>query len=115
LLQAYSPHVPFCFGAATVRTAVVVLYLGRNQLDAVDVPETSGEHQEVIIRELEAAAGVRLDLTGCARPWPVQNSGASISVGHSIKGRARDDAVRFIQTIWAGGKLEVRQRPAPRA
>jgi MFS transporter, ACDE family, multidrug resistance protein len=57
LAEAYSPHVPFFFGAAMVGVAVVVLYLGRKQLSAVDAPETSAEHQEVIIGELEAAAG----------------------------------------------------------
>jgi hypothetical protein len=37
--------------------ALVVLFLGRRQLGAVDAPETTLEHQQVIVQELEAAAG----------------------------------------------------------
>jgi len=57
LAEAYSPHVPFFFGAAMVLAGLVVLYSGRAHLAAVDAPETPAEHQEVIVEELEAAAG----------------------------------------------------------
>jgi fucose permease len=57
LAEVFSPHVPFFFGAAMVLTALVVLFLGRRQLGAVDAPETTMQHQQVIVEELEAAAG----------------------------------------------------------
>jgi MFS transporter, ACDE family, multidrug resistance protein len=57
LAEAYSPHVPFFFGAAMGMAAIVVLFLGRRQLGAVDAPETTLQHDEVIVEELEAAAG----------------------------------------------------------
>ncbi len=57
LAEAYSPHVPFLFGAVAVGVAVLVLVTGRGYLAAVDAPETPEEHDEVVIEELEAAAG----------------------------------------------------------
>jgi MFS transporter, ACDE family, multidrug resistance protein len=57
LAEAYSPHVPFFFGAFMVVAALTVLFLGRRRLSAVDAPETTLQHQQVIVGELEAAAG----------------------------------------------------------
>ena len=49
--------MPFFFGAFMVVIALAVLFMGRHQLRAVDVPETTLEHQQVIVEELETAAG----------------------------------------------------------
>jgi predicted MFS family arabinose efflux permease len=57
LAEAYSPHIPFLFGGAMVMVGLLVLYLGRSRLGAVDAPESADQHREVIIEELEAAAG----------------------------------------------------------
>ena len=57
LAEAYSPHVPFFFGAVMVLAALVTLFLGRRQLGAVDAPESTMQHQEVIVEELKAVAG----------------------------------------------------------
>jgi MFS family permease len=57
LAEAISPSFPFFFGAGAVVLAIVVLYLGRSQLAKVDAPETKEGHAELIIEELEAAAG----------------------------------------------------------
>jgi dipeptide/tripeptide permease len=57
LAEAYSPHVPFFFAAVMVTAGIIVLFLGRRQLGAVDAPETAVQHQEVIVEELKAAAG----------------------------------------------------------
>jgi ACDE family multidrug resistance protein len=57
LAEVFSPHVPFFFGAFMVVVALAVLFMGRRQLSAVDAPETTLEHQQVIVGELEAAAG----------------------------------------------------------
>jgi hypothetical protein len=40
-----------------VMVGLLVLYLGRSRLGAVDAPESADQHQEVIVGELEAAAG----------------------------------------------------------
>jgi MFS transporter, ACDE family, multidrug resistance protein len=57
LAEAISPSFPFFFGAGAVLLAIGVLFLGRGYLAAVDAPETEQEEAEVIIEELEAAAG----------------------------------------------------------
>jgi MFS family permease len=57
LAEAYSPHIPFFFGGAMVVVGLLVLYLGRSWLGAVDAAESAEQHQEVIIEELESAAG----------------------------------------------------------
>jgi predicted MFS family arabinose efflux permease len=49
LAEAYSPRVPFLFGAGIVVAALVVLFLGRGRLGAVDAPETIAERREVIV------------------------------------------------------------------
>ena len=38
LAEAFSPHVPFYFGAGAVLVALLVLFTGRRQLGAVDAP-----------------------------------------------------------------------------
>lgn len=43
LAEAYSPRVPFLGGAGIVAAALVVLFLGRGQLGAVDARETIAE------------------------------------------------------------------------
>jgi MFS transporter, ACDE family, multidrug resistance protein len=57
LAEAISPSFPFFFGAGAVLLAIAVLFLGRGYLGAVDAPEAPEAHAEVIIEELEAAAG----------------------------------------------------------
>ena len=52
-----SPSFPFFFGAGAVLVAIAVLFLGRSHMGAVDAPETVEEANEVIVEELEAAAG----------------------------------------------------------
>jgi MFS transporter, ACDE family, multidrug resistance protein len=57
LAELISPSFPFYFGAGAVILAIAVLFLGRDHLRAVDAPESAEEEAEVIIEELEAAAG----------------------------------------------------------
>jgi MFS transporter, ACDE family, multidrug resistance protein len=57
LAEIVSPSFPFFFGSAAIVVAIAVLFLGRGYLLQVDAPETAGEEAEVIIEELEAAAG----------------------------------------------------------
>jgi MFS transporter, ACDE family, multidrug resistance protein len=57
LAEVVSPNFPFFFGSGAIVVAIVVLFLGRGYLRAVDAPETAQEAAEVIIEELEAAAG----------------------------------------------------------
>jgi hypothetical protein len=52
-----SPNFPFFFGSGAIVVAIAVLVLGRGYLASVDAPETAEEEAEVIIGELEAAAG----------------------------------------------------------
>ena len=58
LAEAYSPSTPFFFGAAATVLAVAILHSGRRHLGAVDEPESPVQHREVMVAELEAAAGV---------------------------------------------------------
>jgi MFS transporter, ACDE family, multidrug resistance protein len=57
LAEAISPSFPFFFGAGALLLAIAVLFVGRGYPAAVDAPETAEEEAEVIIEELEAAAG----------------------------------------------------------
>ncbi len=57
LAELISPSFPFYFGAGAVLLAIAVLFMGRGYLRAVDLPESADEEAEVIIEELEAAAG----------------------------------------------------------
>jgi hypothetical protein len=57
LAEAVSPSFPFFFGAGAVLLAIAVLFVGRTYLGKVNAPETAEEEAEVIIEELEAAAG----------------------------------------------------------
>ncbi len=55
LAEAFSPHVPFYFGAGAVLVALLVLFTGRRQLGAVDAPETPAEHEQLVVEELGGA------------------------------------------------------------
>ncbi len=57
LSELISPNFPFFFGAGMVVLAIVVLFLGRGYMGAVDRPESAEEEAEEIVEELEAAAG----------------------------------------------------------
>lgn len=57
LAEAFSPRIPFFFGAGAVLVAMGLLFAGRRYLTGVDAPETREEHAEVIVEELETAAG----------------------------------------------------------
>jgi ACDE family multidrug resistance protein len=57
LAEIVSPSFPFFFGSGAVLLAIAVLFLGRGYLVQVDAPETTGLEAEVIVKELEAAAG----------------------------------------------------------
>jgi len=55
LAEAFSPHVPFLVGAAMVLAGLLIFFLGRATLAAVD--RASGVADDVVVEELEAAAG----------------------------------------------------------
>jgi predicted MFS family arabinose efflux permease len=54
--EAYSVRVPFLFGAAAVAVALVVLFVGRRHLGAVDAPESPAELAVLLSEDLEAAS-----------------------------------------------------------
>jgi predicted MFS family arabinose efflux permease len=57
LAENISPNFPFFFGAGAMVVAMGVLFVGRRYLGQVDAPETAAAETEVIVTELEAAAG----------------------------------------------------------
>ena len=54
--EAFSPHVPFLFGAGAVLVALVVLFTGRRHLGAIDAPEPVRVEDAEALGELEASA-----------------------------------------------------------